>query len=249
MSRSTREREKRLAIRRRSGMGLSSRVLEHGADAPYQLVEAFLSLLQLFSSRGGELVILGFAVGVGKRPLGADPLALLHAVKSGVERAFFDLKQVFGGALDVEDDAVSMQFSSLSKRLENQQIETSLKIVPGHLQTPLLLGIVESRPRSGGMSRNVFSGFNLRMYRDPAARISSAEISKFFGRYLDADTRCLTGLCSVLFFAHLLQPVDNFSVELFLDGDVSHGGGWRCPVPVFLAGCEPDDIAGTDLLD
>jgi hypothetical protein len=48
-----------------------------------------------------------------------------------------------------------MQLAPVSKCLENQQIQTSLKIVPGHWLTPLLLGIAEGRPRSGGMSREI----------------------------------------------------------------------------------------------
>jgi hypothetical protein len=55
----------------------------------------------------------------------------------------------------VEHNPVSMQLAPVSKCLENQQIQTSLKIVPGHWLTPLLLGIAEGRPRSGGMSREI----------------------------------------------------------------------------------------------
>ena len=54
---------------------------------------------------------------------------------------------------------------------------------------------------------------------------------------------------SVLLFTYGFEPVHNFSVELFLDGDMGHGGGESGPVPVFFAGGKPDDIAGTDLLD
>ena len=53
----------------------------------------------------------------------------------------------------------------------------------------------------------------------------------------------------VLFVADVLHPVDYFAVLLFLDGDVGHGRRWRGAVPVLLAGGEPDDVAGTDLLD
>src|SRR2546422_7354908 len=54
---------------------------------------------------------------------------------------------------------------------------------------------------------------------------------------------------TVLFVADLFHPVDNLPVELFLNGDVRHGRGWRSPMPVLLAGREPDHIAGPDLLD
>jgi hypothetical protein len=47
----------------------------------------------------------------------------------------------------------------------------------------------------------------------------------------------------------MLHPVDHLAVFLFLNGDVGHGGGGRGSMPVFLAGREPNDIAGPDLLD
>ena len=57
------------------------------------------------------------------------------------------------------------------------------------------------------------------------------------------------GLCSVLLVAHLLQPIDGFAVEVFLDGAMGHGGGWGGTVPVFLARRKPDDVARADLLN
>src|SRR5262245_3377459 len=56
-------------------------------------------------------------------------------------------------------------------------------------------------------------------------------------------------LSVVLFVGDVLQPVDRFAVEFFVDGDVRHGGRRRRSVPVFLAGRDPDDIAGHDLFD
>ena len=53
----------------------------------------------------------------------------------------------------------------------------------------------------------------------------------------------------VLLVGNMLQPVDCPSIELFLDGDVRHGGGWRPSVPVLFARREPDHVAGTDFLD
>src|SRR5947199_3844685 len=40
----------------------------------------------------------------------------------------------------------------------------------------------------------------------------------------------------ILFVADLFHPVGGLAVELFLDGDVSHGRGWRGTVPMFLPG-------------
>ena len=56
-------------------------------------------------------------------------------------------------------------------------------------------------------------------------------------------------LGSILFAAHLLQPIDSFSAELFLNGNVRHRCGGGCAVPVLLSWREPDHIAWTDLLD
>ena len=53
----------------------------------------------------------------------------------------------------------------------------------------------------------------------------------------------------VLLVTDLFHPVDNLAVELFLNGDVRHGRGWRGPMPVLLAGREPDHITGPDLFD
>ena len=56
-------------------------------------------------------------------------------------------------------------------------------------------------------------------------------------------------LQSILFVADLLHPVHDLAVEFFLDGDVRHRGRRRGPVPVLLAGREPDHVAGVDFLD
>ena len=53
----------------------------------------------------------------------------------------------------------------------------------------------------------------------------------------------------VLIVADLFEPVDGFAVELFLDGDVGHGGVGSGAVPMFFAGREPDHVAGADFFD
>ena len=53
----------------------------------------------------------------------------------------------------------------------------------------------------------------------------------------------------VLFITDLLHPIDDFAIKLFLDGEVGHGGGGGCAVPMFFAGRKPDDVAGLDVLD
>ena len=57
----------------------------------------------------------------------------------------------------------------------------------------------------------------------------------------------LSGL--VLLVADLFHPVDNLAVEFFLNGDVGHGRGGRGPMPVLLAGREPDHVTRTDFLN
>jgi hypothetical protein len=54
---------------------------------------------------------------------------------------------------------------------------------------------------------------------------------------------------AVLFVADLFNPVDNLTVELFLNGEVRYRDRQRSPVPVFLAGREPDHVTGMDSLD
>jgi len=52
-----------------------------------------------------------------------------------------------------------------------------------------------------------------------------------------------------LFVADLFHPVNHFAVELFLNGDVRHGRGWRGAVPVFLARREPNHVTGPDFFN
>ena len=53
----------------------------------------------------------------------------------------------------------------------------------------------------------------------------------------------------VLLFTDVFHPVDNFTVELFLNGDVSHGRGCRGTMPMLLARREPDHITRPNFLD
>ena len=49
--------------------------------------------------------------------------------------------------------------------------------------------------------------------------------------------------------ADLFHPVNRLAVELFLNGDVRHGRGWRGTVPMLLARRELDHVTRTDLLN
>jgi hypothetical protein len=53
----------------------------------------------------------------------------------------------------------------------------------------------------------------------------------------------------VLFVADLFHPVHDLAVELFLNGDMSHGGGQCSTMPMLFTRREPDHIDGTDLLN
>ena len=109
-------------------MAILSGVAEDGADAFDELIEALFGLLELFSAPGGELVVLGVAVGLSERPFGVDPAVLFHAVQSGVERALFDAEQIVGGALDVLDDAVAVKGAVVGESLEDEEVEGSLEV-------------------------------------------------------------------------------------------------------------------------
>ena len=49
-----------------------------------------------------------------------------------------------------------------------------------------------------------------------------------------------------MFVADLFHPVDNFTVEFFLNGDVRHGRSWSGPVPVLLTRRKRDYITRPD---
>ena len=54
---------------------------------------------------------------------------------------------------------------------------------------------------------------------------------------------------AVLLVADLFHPIDDLTVERFLNGDMRHGRGRRSTMPMLLARRDRDDIAGMDLLD
>ena len=54
---------------------------------------------------------------------------------------------------------------------------------------------------------------------------------------------------AVLCLTDLLHPVDDLTVERFLNGDVRHRARWHCAVPMFFVRREPDHVARPDFLD
>jgi hypothetical protein len=53
----------------------------------------------------------------------------------------------------------------------------------------------------------------------------------------------------VLFIADLFHPINDLAVEIFLNGDVRHGCGRRCAMPMLQTRRKPDYITGPNLLD
>ena len=54
---------------------------------------------------------------------------------------------------------------------------------------------------------------------------------------------------AVLVVTDLFHPLDELSVELFLDCAVCHGGGWLSTMPMLFARREPDHVSGMDLFN
>src|SRR5437867_971395 len=53
----------------------------------------------------------------------------------------------------------------------------------------------------------------------------------------------------VLFVADLFHPVGGLAVESFHNGNVRHGRGWRCAVPMLLTGWKPNHVTRPDFFD
>jgi hypothetical protein len=69
------------------------------------------------------------------------------------------------------------------------------------------------------------------------------------GAYVSLSADQITASLPILLLAHLLHPVHHLAIFLFLNGDVRHGCGWACAVPVFFSGGEPDDVSGAYLFN
>ena len=53
----------------------------------------------------------------------------------------------------------------------------------------------------------------------------------------------------LLFVGDFFQPIGRFTVELFNDGDVRHGGSGSRTVPMLFTGWKPDDVSWTNFFD
>ena len=54
---------------------------------------------------------------------------------------------------------------------------------------------------------------------------------------------------AILVVADLFHPFDELAVEIFLNGDMRHGGGWRRAMPMLFARRERDYITGINLFN
>jgi len=73
-------------------------------------------------SLGSELVSTNATIGGRNAPLGFHQLFLEKTLECRIERAFFNLEQVVGGALDVLDEGVAVEWLAL-QRAENHHLQ------------------------------------------------------------------------------------------------------------------------------
>src|SRR3989442_13865399 len=69
------------------------------------------------------------------------------------------------------------------------------------------------------------------------------------GMRRDSGPALLLMGCVVLLVADLLQPVHDLAIELFLDGDMGHGGSKHGAMPMLFARRAPDNVAPLKNLD
>jgi hypothetical protein len=80
----------------------------------------------LFATAGGDAVILGAFAFIGKFPRGGDPSFGLEPMKSGIERARFDLQKVLRSALNVFGDGVTVGGTG-EEGAKDEEIEGTLE--------------------------------------------------------------------------------------------------------------------------
>jgi hypothetical protein len=80
----------------------------------------------MFGASGCQFVNAHAAVCGGDAPFGFDQFFLEEALESGIERAFFNLEKIVGGAFDVQDEGVTVKGLAL-EGAENHHFEGSGK--------------------------------------------------------------------------------------------------------------------------
>jgi hypothetical protein len=86
--------------------------------------------LRLGTTERGQRVEARAAIVFGDPPLGRHPASILQSPEGGIEGAFLDAEDVFGGVLDPARDRVSMRGAG-KEGFENENAERSLKQVAG----------------------------------------------------------------------------------------------------------------------
>jgi hypothetical protein len=64
-----------------------------------------------------------------------------------------------------------------------------------------------------------------------------------------AHSFLLQGSLAILVVGDLFHPVDDFTVERFLNGDMRHSCCWSCAMPMLLARRKPEHIAGMNFFN
>src|ERR1041385_7051912 len=115
-------------------MGASSRPRrgQDGRHHPGVAPPADRLLAELLPPRGGQLVELRLAIGVGDAPLLRQEPAPLQAVERGVERALLDRQHLVGALADPAADGVAVERTP-AHRLEDEEVEgAGVEIRTGH---------------------------------------------------------------------------------------------------------------------
>src|SRR5215831_200905 len=102
---------------------------ENAGYALHHAVPALLLLGKLLPPPRSQPVVLGAAVVLGDAPLRGNPSCLLDAMQRRVQRSFFHTEQTVRNALDVENDAIPVNRTGLGQGFQDQEIESSGKLV------------------------------------------------------------------------------------------------------------------------
>jgi len=97
--------------------------LDNTDDGAEDALELLLLGSKLFAAGGSQFVVAGAAIAGSDAPLGRDQAFDEHALERRVERTFFDLEHVVGGALDGVGDLVAVQLAVTGKGPEDQKIK------------------------------------------------------------------------------------------------------------------------------
>src|SRR5205809_542011 len=113
------------------------REIEKGGDRARVLSPGIDLLRQTLFAGFSQRVVARPPVILAGFPFGSDETGGLHAMKSGIERAFLDAELVIRRNQDVTGDAITV-FRPPRKRLQNKKVERALQGISGHEYLSLL---------------------------------------------------------------------------------------------------------------